>query len=1622
MFDFNILNSPEPLDIFLCTPNEKILYQLNGIDEQSASISLNLNNQFELTFDYFRYINSIDSQLVESNGYHDIVVGMKILVDKIGFFKIKYPPMKYDGNKETKTINAVSVDCELEDKDLVGFKINTGKSDSLEYLVTYDDNETESLINDYTGLPYDYIVFYNTYPEQLRTILNKYSDGTYTNTTSITEIKKFCDLIPRLRRKVVTDNNGNMTITEYVEFTYDSTGEKITSIYLSGFNNRVQQLITFYQKYRNQLSLISLALEKCNCNWSIGTIDESLVNKKFQFDIDGKNIYSFLTDDISSVARCVFSFNLFQKKIDIVLADKIGKQSGVVIDKKNLLNSLEISCNSDRIYTRYNVSGGNNIDIKFVNFGSTRIDDLTYFINARNEQGKRIYVSDILAAKYEQFVADRNIARQTYITLTKQYNQALADIDAIKYRVPNDSVQNDWDSFTDAELNAAYTTYNQLLATLQSLYKEDYAKSGGCNSDGSINETYIKKTEYWYDYFAYKNTIEQITETIHARANGSRYADIDNETILKKINAYKTEWSLYGTVELENKITAYNNQLQVLVDGEAIVLKSNSQEAKKWSELNSAEKTEYGNYEGNYQYNTYMKIYNERSACQTYLNSLYIQLSSLETICKTSQESREKLVKLVNVDTYNRTELGKIVSLPSSTVSGTFTNEEIKTINLLYIDKNYSNEYILTTSLDTTVSEVDVQSELLEDAEEQLSIESQPQISFSANIENLLVMPEFKNFDFIIGNFVTLQYYDDYYVDMRITSMSFNPCVPEDAFTVSFSNFIKSKSERTDVSNILGLAVGSSSSSSSSGSGGGSNSFGDDDKIDVTISNTMLSKLLNTEMFGTRVSNIILDTIKVNEITAKYAKFEGLAKGTTIIDGKCITTGYIIDQNYNGTNGNIANTKGSILNLETGYFNFGGGKLKFDGTTLSVEGSITANAGYIGGTSGFVIAANKLYSNGHSAYNTAKDGVYIGTDYIALGNGGVTWFKNDGTGKIGTWNINANAIYRTYSSFGAKNGMYFGTSGLSVSDVFKVDSSGNLTITDKFQVTSGGKLTATDAVITGDITANTLTATKSGKISVWNFNSDAIYRTSDAFGNASGMYFGSTGLSITDKFKVWSNGNFNFGNGKIVYDGTNVTFGSTVTLAWGQVTGADTALSNATSSCYVQSRTLYYASSSSTKPSAPTTEITRTSNNVLNVWSNVCYLSSNFSIKYYYWTCIQSKTKDGSLTCTNVTEYVNSHVATRITEDTVTTSYVNALNVTAGSVAAENITGTTISGKTLSGGSITIGSNFSVDTTGKITAKSGTIGGWNIYESRIESQYGGTRSGMQKHLGDNYSAFYAGCTTSAGGTIIGYSDFYVTHSGKLYTRKIEIDGGSIKIGSDFKVTSTGSMTAKNVNLEEQAKIGVSGAYTTIWHNEVRTDFVKATSGNSALTLESATGSYSVTIGGFVGGTEVKGKFMTPWGYSNTSSGAANCHITSAGTIQKAASSSKRYKNHITYATENDLIKTGLIQGAKSLKPCLFRYNEGYIASEDYDDDISFDDTKYTIGLIAEDVNIALGDIATEFILDKETQTKQIENWHDRPVLVATLALAQNNTKQIEELKQIITKQSELIATLQKGQV
>lgn len=92
-----------------------------------------------------------------------------------------------------------------------------------------------------------------------------------------------------------------------------------------------------------------------------------------------------------------------------------------------------------------------------------------------------------------------------------------------------------------------------------------------------------------------------------------------------------------------------------------------------------------------------------------------------------------------------------------------------------------------------------------------------------------------------------------------------------------------------------------------------------------------------------------------------------------------------------------------IFDLDNGTLTLGNkalritaGNIKLDSSgNLEITGKITATSGYIGGANGFTITSNKLY-NGKDTLNGTANGVYIGTNGIAVGafDGG----KADATG------------------------------------------------------------------------------------------------------------------------------------------------------------------------------------------------------------------------------------------------------------------------------------------------------------------------------------------------------------------------------------------------------------------------------------------------------------------------------------------------------------------------------------------------------------------------------------------------------------------------------------------------
>ena len=943
MYKLDIFNNPEPLSIYLAKVDGTVLGCLDTIiDTSNVSLTIGINQQFELSF-------SVASCEGMTNWYDYLHEGMYLLVEKVGLFKMNQPSITNDGVKEIKSIKAYSCESELEDKTTT-VSINMGTEESMEYNVEYDDEETEPLANPYTSLPYDWIVLYNTFPEQLAEVKAKYLDGYYggvagdgtclcTEMEKINELLNLIELIPRIKSSVAyvdnEDGSKDSVITEYIEIRRSGNENAISSVMIkSGFSDRVDKLVIFYTKYRKQLSLLSIVLEETG-GWDVGNIygvsdgDYSLANSKYQFEID-ESVYSFLTKTLSMSLNCIVSFDTVQRKVNVTSIEHLGSDTGIVMGYDTLVNTLDIGTDDERLTTRLKVSGGEGLGIGEINFGSEYIADINYKMNAKGSDGKRIYVSDSIAEQYGYYVSFVDLRRERQIAYRRQYDATKKKIDEINNRVPSDSLKTDWGTFTEDELRASLTTYKNLLETLKSLYRDDYG-SAGFDNNGEVNEDYIKNTEYWWDYIAYENTIVEILGAIavfpyysdHTKWTAQQISDYE-----ERIKAWETIWSLYGVKELRAKIASYKHTLDVLLEESVIRSSPNSYSIKQWSDLSDTEKAMYGMDESSYKYGIYMDSYDKMVSAQAYLNSLLAELASLEEVISILENRMNSNIKTTSLENF-------------------FPSDICAVIRRMYRDSSYENQNILTTSIDTTDERIDRMVELLDDAKEQLSIYSRPQLTFSVDADNLLSVSTFKPLwdSFVPGNYMLVQYKDDTYVRLRMIAYTFNPCQPSTSgLGIVFSNFTRSRAYYRDWGSILGSASSVSGGSSYSGSGTVSANG-----IDTTISDTMLSKLLNTERFEERVKDVITDTVNANTINAKSAKFEGLANGTTKIDGGCVQTGVIKSENYNGTLDGIDNTVGSIFRLDDGTFNFGGGRIVFDGTSLAVDGEITANSGIIGG-------------------------------------------------------------------------------------------------------------------------------------------------------------------------------------------------------------------------------------------------------------------------------------------------------------------------------------------------------------------------------------------------------------------------------------------------------------------------------------------------------------------------------------------------------------------------------------------------------------------------------------------------------------------------------------------------
>ena len=224
-------------------------------------------------------------------------------------------------------------------------------------------------------------------------------------------------------------------------------------------------------------------------------------------------------------------------------------------------------------------------------------------------------------------------------------------------------------------------------------------------------------------------------------------------------------------------------------------------------------------------------------------------------------------------------------------------------------------------------------------------------------------------------------------------------------------------------------------------------------------------------------------------------------------------------------------------------------------------------------------------------------------------------------------------------------------------------------------------------------------------------------------------------------------------------------------------------------------------------------------------------------------------------------------------------------------------------------------------------------------------------------------------------------------------------------------TMTGNLTLSLCDLEVK-RTGSSASHVFSTNSSGKVDLQVAVSGNKGV-YDTTNSNWMIYTNGSTKKTYIPNIYQQKASTVGTATNSSNWYVLadSSGALYRYVSSSKRYKNHITYVEENETMLSETINAARNLKPAIYRYNEGYVTDETYNDGT------YNFGFIVEDLDEEIGSYVVGYV---EKDGAYIpENWDVHPLVSIITTLAQDNANRLDEKDKEIAELKDRIETLEK---
>lgn len=626
----------------------------------------------------------------------------------------------------------------------------------------------------------------------------------------------------------------NCGTTDSLEMLVDGNVEEIEGVEFA------KEQIKFYNEKNHQLSLVNILVEKVP-GWKVGYVDNIpkeyktiengevvtqsvlLKDEVGKFDLDYSDVYSFITQEFEKFFNCIVEFDFENLIVNFYRVENFGKNTNITIGFRNVENSNEITIDEENIFTKIRVSGANDLGIEQCNGGSNYLFKLDKFwLNNK-------FLSDPTIEKYKKWETFCVQARIDYTALSKEWNIQQDKISELYIRIPTGDCDPDkWDKLSDTELLTLKKDYEAQKLGYEKLYVDE-------EGNFDINALNVSP-----DANIYHQIVDTILPNIQIEIDNRKLPTSEGEKDF--IEEYLTNWKYYGINELEIKLKSYQDQAKLLAKSHYDLTWERYQELSKQDPEKYPALTEDGFKDKHniYEKNAYQMDENNKDSCAAALKARRDEVKKEEEKQKEISKKRTALSQKMSLETWSDDTLGG------------FSKEELSELYHITKQTPYTNENIFTTNQDSLTDIVTTQSELCRVALEELQTYSIPQTIYSTSLDNLISASGMKlhaeTLDY--GSFIWLGLRDDYYVKLRVMSISYNPFLFDNNFSLSFSNMIKSTSNRDDFMQILG------SSSNLGGESSRNNVSGNLQLSDDNIYE-ILNKLLQSSAFNNKVQNIV---------------------------------------------------------------------------------------------------------------------------------------------------------------------------------------------------------------------------------------------------------------------------------------------------------------------------------------------------------------------------------------------------------------------------------------------------------------------------------------------------------------------------------------------------------------------------------------------------------------------------------------------------------------------------------------------------------------------------------------------------------------------------------------------